>query len=168
MVATVGIDESNTGAETVTHGITNMNFGNTDATSLTTSDFPITAGYFSYCKYFRINVTGGTYNKIDNIKVWKSSGGYQTGEGIYSVLTTSGYSSVSYATPTTNSYAGNGLVPESVPASQNIGVGASGLTGYLSGSATNSDYIKMIMSTSASTPAGNVTQKVFTFQYDEQ
>ena len=167
MAATVEICESNGAGETVTHNITNLNFGSTDSANLDVATYPITVGTHSYEKYIRIHVTAwGGSNKIDNIQIWKSGGAYLTGEGIKTNLTTSGYTSLSYATPSQASYSGN-VMPTASPGTANLGCQGS-LSGYLSGSATYSDYCKMQLQTTAATPPGNANTKTFSFQYDEQ
>src|SRR4030095_10857026 len=57
MPAVVEIDESNGSVETVTHGITNSNYGATDTVNLNASAAPITAGANSYEKAQRWHVS---------------------------------------------------------------------------------------------------------------
>jgi hypothetical protein len=167
MVATVQIDETNgagpTGSETT--NISNMNFGNVDAPNLVPATYPIPQAANSYVKYFRVHVTAmGGSNKIDNIQIWKSAGAYVTGEGIQTNLETSAYTAEDYATPVTTTYTHN-VMPVADPAAANLGIG-----GSLSGSlvaAGYSDYFKMQLQTTGSTPAGNVNQKTISIQYDE-
>lgn len=166
MVATVELCESNGAGETVTHNVSNVNYGNVDAPNLVPASYPITAGENSYIKYLRIHVTAmGGSNKIDNIQIWKSAGAYVTGEGIQTCLRTSGYVQVTYATPVKTTYTDQAM-PTADPASANLGIAGS-LTGNLV-AAGYSDYWKSQLQTTTSTPAGDVNQKTFTMQYDEQ
>ena len=165
MTATFQLSESNGASETVTDGISNINFGSVDSPNINPADHPIRAGENSYEKWIRCKFTG-TFNKIENIKIWMSSGTYVTGEVIKTNLTTSGYSDASYSTPTdsTSTVAVNDM-PTSEPSGPNLGIG-----GSLSGSLTSegySDYWVLQLQTSASTPPGDVNTKTFTMQYDE-
>ena len=170
MAATVDLLECNSAGQTTTSAISNINFGSTDAANLVYTSFPITVGTNSYDKYIKVRVSAwDVSNKIDNLQIWKSAGNYVAGERIVTNLTASGYSSVSYATPALTSYSGT-LMPTAAPGTANLGVGASGLTGYMSGSVTTSDFWRMQLQTNVggTTPVGNANQKTFTIQYDEQ
>jgi hypothetical protein len=171
MAAVVEICEANGVGETISHNIANINFGSNDSSALTPATYPITVGQNSFLKYVRIHWTSGTANKLDNFRVWKSAGAYVTGEGIQCNLETSAYSEEAYATPVATTYTHN-TMPVADPGAPNIGIGGS-LSGSLTaggaiGDTTASDYIKMQLQTTGSSPAGNVNQKTFTFQYDEQ
>lgn len=159
MVATATISESNGSGPTVTDSVTNINFGSTDATSLTVASFPITAGTNSYVKYIRMHFVG-TFSKIDNLKVWATPNSPATGATIVMATT------ATYAVPTNESLGGSSAIPSSEPATANVPIGGS-VNGNLT-SAGYSDYIQLQLQTTGSTPAGNVTQVTFTFQYDEQ
>ncbi len=164
MAATFAIHESNGAGETTTVA-SNLNFGSADQANLEPASYPITAGDRSYEKWVRLYFSG-TFNKIENIKIWKSAGDYVTGEGIVTNLTTTGYSAASYTTPTSaTSTVATYTMPTSDPGSANLGIGGS-LTGSLT-AAGYSDYWVLQMTTSTSSPPGNVNQKTFTIQYDE-
>lgn len=153
MTATFDFSESNGAGETVTNSISNVNYGNTDTPNITPASFPITAGNNSFEKWIRGHFSG-TYTSISNLKFWKSSGAYVTGETIKAAVNTA------YATPTasTSSVAtvnvpttsGTALVPTSPGASPSY-----------------SGYIISQLQTTGSTPPGFVNQKEFTLQYDE-
>lgn len=153
MVASFEWSESNGAGETVTDGISNLNFGNTDAPNIVPASNPITAGNNSYEKWVRGHYTG-TYNSVSNLKLYKSAGAYVTGEDIKAAV------NAAYATPvaTTSAVAtvtvpttlGTALVPNSPGASPSY-----------------SGYIIAQLQTTVSTPPGNVNQKTFTLQYDE-
>jgi len=168
MTATFELSESNGASETVTDGITNLNYGSADQANLTPADHPITAGENSYEKWVRCHFTG-TFNKIDNIRIWKSAGDYVTGESIKTNLTTDAgsYSAASYSQPTQNtSTVATNDMPTSEPSSANLGIGGS-LTGSLT-SEGYSDYWVSQLQTTTSTPPGDVNTKTFTIKYDEQ
>jgi len=164
MAATFAIHESNGSGESTTVA-NNINFGSSDTPNLTPADYPITAGDHSYEKWERLYFSG-TFNKIENIKIWKSAGSYVTGESISTNLATTGYVQASYATPTSaDSTVATRSMPESDPGSANLGIG-----GSLSGSLTTtgySDYWVLQMNTTTQSPPGDVNQKTFTIQYDE-
>ena len=166
MAASTEFSESNGASETVTDGISNLNYGNTDAANLTPSSYPITAGSNSYVKWVRFHVSDmGGSNKVSNLHVWKSAGAYVTSEGIYSNLATATYTAATYATPDTVGGWGS-LVPTADPGAANLGIG-----GALDGSLTAagySDYWRSQLRTGTDTPPGNTNTKTFTLQYDEQ
>ena len=165
MTATFELSETN-GATVVTDGITNLNYGSTDAADLSVAAYPVSAGNNSYEKYIRCHFTG-TFNQIDNIQIWKSSGDYVTGEGIDTNLKTSSYVQSSFAAPVaTESIVATTEMPTSDPGASNLGI-----SGSLSGSLTSegySDYWVSQAQSTASTPAGDGNRKTFTIQYDEQ
>lgn len=166
MAATVQLAEFNTGGETETDGISNLNYGSNDSANLVVATYPITVGQHSFEKYVKVHVTAmGGSNQIDNLQIWKSAGAYVTDEMIQTNLTASGYTSVSYATPATASYSGNDC-PTADPGGANLGIAGS-LSGALT-AAGYSDYWKSQLQTGAGTPAGNANQKTYTIQYDEQ
>jgi len=164
MAETFAIHESNGTAET-TSVASNINYGSTDSANLTPASYPITASENSYEKWERC-YWSGTFNKIENLQIWKSAGSYVTGESIDTNLTTTGYSQDSYATPTdSTSTVADIVMPTADPAAANMGIAGS-LTGNLS-SAGYSDYWVTQLQTTATTPPGDVNQKTFTIQYDE-
>lgn len=164
--ASVELSEYNTAGESVTNGISNINFGSTDAANIVVANYPITVGVHSFTKYIKFHVSAiNDSNQIDNIRIWKSNGDYLTDEVIKTNLTESSYTSVSFATPATASYSGNNM-PTSEPSGANLGIAGS-LTNALS-AAGYSDYWKLQLQTGAGTPPGDANQKTFTFKYDEQ
>jgi len=164
MTASFAIHESNEVGET-TSVATDVNFGSSDTPNLTTASYPIDVGDNSYEKWERFQFTG-SFNKIENLKVWKSAGNYQTDEVINTNGTTSGYSQASFATPTASgSSEATIAIPTSEPAGANMGI-----AGALSGSLTAvgySDYWVLQTTSSASTEAGDGNQKTFTIKYQE-
>jgi hypothetical protein len=167
MAATVEIDESNGAGETVTHNITNSNMGSTDAVNLDPVAYPLTPNTRTYIKYQKIHVTNiGTSSKIDNLKVWRT-GALGTG-GTHAHVTnarlTSYAGALAYAAPVNTAVATvDQVMPSSVPATANLGIGGS-LTGALT-SAGYSDYLGHQITTDASATAGSTS--TMNYQYDE-
>lgn len=156
MSASFQFSESNTVSETVTDGITNLNFGSNDSINLNTTTYPITRGNASYEKYIRAKF-GGTFTTISNMLFWKSAGTYVTGESI-----TCAYNAT-FGTPSQTAN-GDSAIPTTSGGSTAIqsSAGASTITapGY-------TKYLRLQLKTTGSTPSGAVAQKTLTFQYDE-
>jgi len=164
MAANFTWNEYNGAGESETVGISNLNFGSTDAPNLTPVDYPIVAGQNSYGKYIK-GAFSGSFTRIDNIKFWKASGSYVTGESCQF----SG--SVSYAQPNANDY-GDPTVPTSEPSNPNVGINGD-VNGHIDGpcdggTSCKTDYMRVQLLTSSNTPGGPVNQKTFVLQYDEQ
>ena len=159
MAASITWSESNGAGESVTDSLTNLNYGSADTPNLTPADNKITAGNYSYEKYNRIKV-GGTFTELTDMKLWKSSGAYGTGEVINAIA------NQTYATPVaTASSKATSAIPTAVGSALTIqsteaDTSKFATTGY-------SKYFVTQMATSASTPPGVVAQKVFTFQWSE-
>jgi hypothetical protein len=168
MAATVRIDESNGAGETITNGISNMNYGSTDAPNLTIDNTTvIVAGQNSMTKYWKFEVTSmGGSNQIDTLELYKSAGAYVTGEGIQCNLRTSSYGGgATYVTPTQTTYTDQALATAD-PAAANWGI-----AGTLAGTIVapgKSDYMKRQLQTTSSSPPGNVNQKTMTIKWNEQ
>lgn len=151
--ATFEFSESNGAGETVTDGISNANFGNTDAPNIVPASNPVTAGNNSYEKWIRGHFTG-TYGTISNLKFYKSAGAYVTGEDIKAAV------NAAYATPVaTTSVVATVTIPTSLGSA--LAPTAPGASPAYSG------YIIMQFQTTVSTPPGNVNQKTLTLVYDE-
>ena len=151
--------ESNGVGEDVTDKISNINFGSADAPNLVPASNPIVAGGASFEKYIRVKFTG-SWTEISNMKFWKSAGAYVTGEAIKLGI-------VDYAQPSETPNADSdvdesepGWVVNSAEGNPTIEYGASGVSGL-------SQYMRLQLQTTGSTPAGAVNQKTFTMQYDE-
>lgn len=153
MTATFDFAESNGAGETVTPSISNVNFGNTDASNITPASNPVTAGSNSYEKWVRGHFTG-TYSSVSNLKFYKSAGAYVTGESIVAAVNSA------YATPVaTTSIVAVSTVPTTL--------GTAIVPTAPGASPSYSGYITMQLQTTVSTPPGNVNTKTFTLQYDE-
>ena len=172
MAATVEISESNTVSETVTNGITNVNFGSADAPNLNNVANPIVAGGNSYEKWLRFHLIAlAGSNQVDNFKVWISDLGLglKQGESFKTSLKSQQYVAPSFQTPVnTVSVVAVEDMPLSEPTiGNNVGIGGS-LMGTIDSDDQYSDYFVIQLQTTAQTPSGNLNQKVITFQYDEQ
>jgi len=159
MVATFGWVEYLANA-TATATPTNLNLGSTLAANLAPSTYPITAGTYSYEKWFKAAFSA-SFTRIDNIQFWKSAGAYVTGENI----TWTGQQTA-FAAPTTaaSGYA-TSTVATADPGTANVSIG-----GALAGSLTaagSSDFMILQASVTTAASAGAVNQKTFTLQYDE-
>lgn len=166
MAATCLIDEYNGVGETETPNITNTNYGSVDSPNLTVSGNEIVAGQNSFEKW-QVMAFTGTFNTVDNLKIWKNSGAYVTGESIDTNAREASYGGAeTYVQPTqTTSTVATETMPTTEPSGANLGIGGS-LGGSLS-SAGDSDYLVSQLQTTGSTPAGDVNQKQFTYQWDE-
>lgn len=162
--ATVEIDEANTVAETITHGITDTDMGSTDAANIDPVANPVVAGANTYEKYQKIHVTAmGGSSKIDNLQVWRTGalGGAATHKT--NARTSSYAGAATFATPVTTASTFTQNMPTSDPAAANLGIG-----GSLSGSLTatgSSDYLVHQIQTNAADVAGSTS--TMNYQYDE-
>lgn len=152
MAATVRINEYNGAGPTTTNGITNSNFGSTDAANITASSFPIAAGNNSYEKWQKFEVTAmGGSSVIKDLKVWYT--GTLSGSDTFKTnARTSAYAgAASYTTPTASASTYTQTMPNAAPAT-NLGIGGS-LSGTLTGTGT-SDYLVMQIGVNSATTAG--------------
>jgi hypothetical protein len=158
MAATFQWSEANGAGESVTDGISNLNFGDTDAPNITPASYPIVAGNNGYEKDIKAKF-GGTFTEISNMKFWKSAGAYVTGEDIKADEVTS------YVQPVkTTSTRAVTTVPTTEGTAITVHSAAGGTTITAAG---YTRYICLQLQTTTSSPAGAVNQKTFTFQYDE-
>jgi len=164
MAATGSFYEYNGAGSTETANISNLNFGSNDSANLTVATYPITAGSNSYEKYIKINF-GGTFNYLGSLFFWKSGGAYVTGESCYCSSSGSPWTQISYATPAMTNSSDTGSVHATLPNHMNVGIGGD-VIGSLT-SAGTSDYIRLQLRTTSSTPAGDVNQKTFKIQWIE-
>lgn len=164
MAATVEICESNGSSETVTHNISNTNMGSADMPNLTTESYPITPNTRSYAKYQRFHLISlGGSTKIKDLKVWRT-GSLSGSDSHLTNARTSGYSAISYSTPTNSAITGvDQNMPTSEPPSANLGIGGS-LTGELT-SPGYSDYLVHQLVVHSSTVNGTTT--TLNYKYSE-
>ena len=157
MPATHEFSESNLVGEVVHDGIANLNLGSNDSYELNTTTYPITRGQSSFEKYLRCKFSD-TFTEISNMKFWRSDVlGYKTGETLKAAA------NVAFATPSATPNADSDI-PLNEGASLAI-QSAAGTTTITAPGYTN--YIRLQLRTTGSTPAGSVFQKTLTFQYDE-
>lgn len=169
MAITTLIDEQNGSAPgSETQNVSNINMGNNDSANLTPATYPITAGNNSFEKWIDMRFTG-TANQVDNLKVWISAGTLDAEADLKTNCREATYGGAeTYATPTiTTSTVADQDMPTSEPTGANLGIGGS-LAGSHTTFPNNSDYCVLQYQTSASHPAGNITQLTLTFQWDEQ
>ena len=188
VVATVHIKEYNGSSApgnppTVTSGsetddVSHLNLVSINQAEASSSANPVTAGNRSVSKWvvYELHAKNDS-NKIDNFQAWMTkAGGYATGIDYETNLnTTLEYTTSTYpAPPTATDFSSGGegdvetasTFPLADPAAENIGV-SEGSAG-LSSDSTHSDFIAIQLVTTGSTPPGNLQQKTFHFQYDEQ
>lgn len=166
MTATIYIIEAN-GAESITENITNCNFGTQDAPNVVTATYPIVAGFNGYEKYWKMKFYA-TFNKVDNLKFYKSAGTLDGGATLYSNCVTGTYASIAFAAPVTgNSSKATILIFETEPATVNLGISSS-LSGSIVAASGTSDYICCQYRTTAGHTPGDIASLTLKFQYDEQ
>lgn len=181
MSATTQFSESNGAGETVTDGISNINFGSVDTPNLTPSAakivIPGASVVQSFEKYLRFHVSAmGGSSSIGNLKLYKSGGAYVTGEVINSNSgSTTQQKQTTYHTPdqTLRTVTSFGNIPTTLPTVSNCSITSLGVEGTVGagtgtlGAAGYSQYFCLSLQISSATPAGAANQKVFTLQYDE-
>jgi len=156
MAATFQFSESNTVAETVTDGISNLNMGSNDSINLNTSTYPIIVGQNSFSKYLRAKFSS-TFTEISNMKFWKSVGTLVTGETIKAAA------NVAFATP---SQTGTG--DSDIPTTEGTALAIQAADGSSTIVAVGyTKYIRLQLNTTGSSPSGAVNQKTYTMQWDE-
>lgn len=163
MAATVRINEYNGAGPTTTNGISNSNFGSTDAANITASSFPITSGTNSFEKWQKFEVTAlGGSSAIKDLKVWYT--GTLSGSDTFKTnARTSSYpGAASFTTPTASASTYTQTMPSAAPA-VNLGIAGS-LTGSLTGTGT-SDYLVMQIGVNSGTVAG--TTLTINWRYTE-
>jgi hypothetical protein len=161
MAATFEWSESNSSGENITDGITNVNLGSNDSVNIVPATYPVTAGENSFSKYIRCKFTN-IFVEISNMLFWKNSGSLATGETIKASA------NATYATPSTTATGdsaiptteGTALTINSAEGESTIVYGGSGVSGY-------TGYIRLQLQLTTAVVAGALTQKQFTFQFDE-
>lgn len=169
MAATVVIHEQNgTSPGSGTSGISNANFGSSDAPNLVAATYPVAKGGSSYEKWLRLDVTNmGGSTKIDNLRVWAPGATFPIGTGTYvktSCATGGGYPAiVAYVTPVATTSSKAVVTMLTAEPAANLGI-----AGSLSGSLTaigKSDFAVFQAQIGAADNAGsNVTLR---FKWDE-
>lgn len=189
MAATVQISQSNGAAETVTDGVSVLNFGGSDVPNLVPANSPVfrygagaqTWSYEIFWRFHVVNLAGS--NVIQNLSCWKSSGAIEANCAIYSNLKSDGTGlyQINYSQPKRVSksalltpMSSGTYVPYAAPSVNNISIdslGASNTFGVGVGSFTApgySQYTGMVyLSGSATTTLGAQAQLVFSLHYEE-
>ena len=175
MAAIVVIEERNgVTPGTPTLSISTLNMGSDDSANIVPATYPITAQADGHAfeKWIRLQLSDlDTSSIVDNFKIWLSSigAGWATGEGMSTNARTAGYTAETYPAGgpvDTDSAVADQVMPETEPVGPNLGIAGS-LAGQLTAPGY-SDFLIIQHDVSELTPAGSLTQKVFTFQYDEQ
>lgn len=162
--------------------VSQLNLTSENASESSSSQNPVTAGTRSFSKWVVYELhTLNDSNKIDNFQVWMTDApitdgiAYKTNLNTDLTLTTSIYPAPPTATDFKTSGQGDVEIesdfPTSDPGAENIGVseGSGGLNSDTPFAAGNtSDLIAIQLVTTGATPPGNLPQKTFHFQYDEQ
>ncbi len=98
-----------------------FNFQNQDVASAAQyTAYPITAGSNSYEAWLRGHFTG-SFNKVQNLQLWKSAGTLGAGETLY----WKDGGNLAYAAPLTTDVLTNLAVPTADPGSSNVSINAS-------------------------------------------
>lgn len=173
MAATVVLSESNGAGEVVTSNVSNINYGSSDTPNLNPASFPIALGApgRSFLKQERIEVTAmGGSASVSNLRIWKSSGAYVTGEEIFTnVVAAYGGQTFAYQAPTQGSSnaavmpmpianPGVARLPTALPAVFGLII-VPGFSTYWGSQLYNNQ--------GGVSTAGGVNQKIFTIQYTE-
>lgn len=149
-------------SSTSTSTPTELNFVSTVAGNADEATFPVSVGNYSQTKILKLQFNG-TFTNISQIKLYKSSGDYVTGEIInYGTSST-------YHTPTGGSYAdtvATTAIPTSLPSTANISIGGS-LAGSITTSGGTSDYVFLQSSVTIQAVAQTVNSKNLTFTWTE-
>lgn len=155
--ATVQLSESNTSAETVTDGISNLNFGagaGSDIPNLTTATYPISPGSRSREKWVRAKMTAlNDSQKVKKFRVWRN-GTDPTPSAFYKNDDT-GYAAPTYDTtngPQELSDVCTQALPSSDPDAAKIGIGGS-LTGELSAPGYTDYFVLQVLVDGSETAA---------------
>lgn len=164
MAASFRWNEYNGAGETETTGISNANCGNSDAPNLVVASYPTQVGANAYDKWLKVDFYGGTFNKVDNFKFWRSDASGGNGAALPTDVLVKGEVGVgadlTYTTPATSSIAASNLASTEAGA---LSPGpAAGLT-----ATGKSYYLHFQLQTGATAATGNGTFYV-TFRYDEQ
>jgi hypothetical protein len=100
----------------------------------------------------------GTFNKVQNLQFWKSSGTEGTGEDIIWDPTTPN----SYASPATTAISGGAAVPTSDPGSANVSIADAAPSASELTASGYSDYVRMQLQTTTAAEAGDTNTFTFT------
>lgn len=169
MAALVEIDESNGATEVRTHGIVTAHYGSSDTVNLSPVAVPLTAGTNSYEKAHRWHVTamGGAVS-VRAFRFYATAPAANaqhyfngtTDQGLYD---SPNHKITAYAAPNTLATRTPEVVPQSPPATPNIGV-AGILLGELT-AAGQTDYLYSQVRTTVSAVSGATMTN--SYRYEE-
>jgi len=162
MVATVQIVEKNGTAGTNTQKDSGtVRFKNADNATVNTSDpmvIPTAGSDFSFEKWLRLKVTGGTYDNISNLKVYCDGAiGFGTGVTPY-IKAVATYATPAEATTTTGYTT---LVTYTATGALSLGTAA------VSGTGEKGSHAVLMLKVDSTASPGTLTGEVLTFSYDE-
>ena len=162
MAATVQIIEKNGAGGTPTDKTSGqIRFKNADNATVDTANPMVKPGAgvdYSFEKWLRLNVTGGTYTEITNIKAYMDgANGLGTGVTLYAKAVTA-YSTPAEATGTagyTDAFTYTSGSPLSLGAGPYTSTGEKG------------DHLVMMLAVGTTASGGITSSEVLTFSYDE-
>jgi len=162
MAATVQIVEKNGAGGTTTDKTSgNIRFKNADNSTVDLVNPMVKPGAgtdYSFEKWLRLNVTGGTYTQIDNIKAYSDGGnGLGTGVGLYAKAVAS-YTTPAEAT-STSGYTDFFTYTSGSP----LDLGGDGSTG----TGEKGDHLVMIMTVGTTASGGITPSETLTIGWDE-
>ncbi len=139
-----------------------FNFQSQDVASAAQyTSYPVTAGNDSYEVWLRAHFTG-TFNEVQNLQFWKSSGTEGTGEDLF----WDDGGNNTYDDPTSGTSAkAAAAIPTADPGSSNVSINSSQSSSL--SAAGFSDYIVLQLQTTTAAEAGDTETFTMTLQYDE-
>jgi len=158
MAATVAWNEYNGAGETKTAGISNINAGSVDAPNLVIADNPIQRETNAFEKFHKVEF-GGTFNRISNMKVWRSDNAGGDGAALPTDVSLIGEIDATYSAP-----AAADAVLSAMPSAEGsaLSLGPTEIT-----SAGETNYIHTQLQIGAGTPTGE-DNYYLTIRYDEE
>ena len=162
MAATVQIIEKNGAGGTPTDKTSGqIRFKNADNATVDTSNpmvKPAAGTDYSFEKWLRLNVTGGTYTEITNIKVYMDgASGLGTGVTLYAKAV------ASYATPAEATGTAGYTDAFTYTSGSPLTLGA----GPYTSTGEKGDHLVMMLAVGTTASGGITSSEVLTFSYDE-
>lgn len=162
MAATVQIIEKNGAGGTPTDKTSGqIRFKNADNATVDTANpmvKPGTGTDYSFEKWLRLNVTGGTYTEITNIKAYMDgANGLGTGVTLYAKAV------ASYATPAEATGTAGYTDAFTYTSGSPLSLGA----GPYSSTGEKGDHLVMMLAVGTTASGGITSSEVLTFSYDE-
>jgi hypothetical protein len=162
MAATVQIIEKNGAGGTPTDKTSGqIRFKNADNATVDTANPMVKPGAgtdYSFEKWLRLNVTGGTYTEITNIKAYMDgANGLGTGVTLYAKAV------ASYATPAEATGTAGYTDAFTYTSGSPLSLGA----GPYSSTGEKGDHLVMMLAVGTTASGGITSSEVLTFSYDE-